>query len=353
MCKIEEKRFDSEPIRDFFGADVILIEADPNHPLHNAVLGKRKANKIDYSLATIQTSFTYILNVRKKGLKDWLESTKPRLLKGDIKDKKSAVAEIIACYSLSCAGFEVLPQPTSSTPSADFLCKDPEGNEFIVEVYCRNLCDDAIQAMGNSLIALDAKIKANGNKHGVYVGEPTEIRPWGHSDDTCTEDAISKVCSIKQREHQLTESLPSIIWVDIGITGNFSLGGTGFTSPLNSFNECITSGHYWYGLYGKKGLPVFTGHYVELQHKRPPEITAMQHNGRFIKSPQLSAVIFRFEDAEVLFENPSSNNPIQDTIRQRMLNLPRFKLGHSLANFYPNMVKEQNAVFEKYIKSFQ
>ena len=342
--------YDTQFLRDFLG-DVALIENDPEHPLYNMIVGKKSGVKIDYDFETIQMSFKYILNSKEKVLVNWLETTKKRLLRGDLKDKKAAVAEIIACYSLSVAGFEVVPQKISSISTPDFLCKDTDGNEFIVEVYSRNFSDDAIQSIQKGRIALDDKIKKNDNKSGIYM-EVTEVRPWGNSKDPCTEDAISKVCAIKQQERQLKDNIPSLIWVDIGITGNFFLGGTGFIPPLNSFNTYITSGHYWYGLYGKEGLPIFTHHYVELGYKIPPEMTKMQHDGRFVKSKQLSGMIFRFEGAEVLFENPASNNPIQNATRIRMLKLPHFKLEHSLANFYPNMVEEQNAVFEKYILSF-
>lgn len=338
---------DRKTIQTFFENDINLIQSDPEHPLYKVV---NDMSIKDENTITIKTAFESILNSNDTNLTEWLKMLKPRLLHQDKKGQISAVAEIVACYSLCAAGFEVSPIQVSDKPTPDFLCKDPDGGEFMVEVYSRNMSDNAIETIQKSKNQLENEIK-KANKPGIYTNV-TEVRPWGNSDDTCTEDAISKVCSIKQNEHQYKQNIPFIIWVDLGITGDVFLGGIEYTYPLISFAERITSGHYWYGLYGKKDFPVFTDYYVELGYKNPPEITRMKHDGRFFQSSNVSAMIFRFERDKVLFENPNSNNIIKKSTRIRMLNIPGFNIEHSLADFFDGMINKQNSIYEEYIKSF-
>ena len=70
--------------------------------------------------------------------------------------------------------------------------------------------------------------------------------------DTIGLDAISKICSIKQDETQIDDSVPTVYYVDLQtIIPEFS---TLYNyKPINSFSGRISSGVYWHAMYGKSG----------------------------------------------------------------------------------------------------
>ena len=153
-------------------------------------------------------------------------------------------------------------------------------------------------------------------------------------------------------EHQLSEGLPSILWADFGVTGDFTTVG-GLFYPLNSWNGCITSGHFWYGFYGRKGFPIYTNFSVNNENNITLEkVEKMEHDGRFNQETKLSGCIFRCSSYSFFYEHPEPLNPISDNFRKRLLLLPKFSIEKSLANFYPGLVKEKNEQIEKLIKSF-
>jgi len=176
--------------------------------------------------------------------KDFMKTKKRELVNGDLKSQRGTLSEIIAYYYLSEAGFKVEYQKKNNTPTADYMITSPEGEKAIVEVTCRGLCDNAQNLITGK--KLDRQLKTK-----MSIEGPTIIKTYGYSNDSSTADAISKICSMKNEEHQLSDNLPSILWADFGVTGDY-LTLLGLLYPLNSSKGCVTSGHLWYGFYGKK-----------------------------------------------------------------------------------------------------
>jgi hypothetical protein len=340
-------------IEDFLKNDIDIIRNSKGHLLQKFLaLPSVPSNDESKEFYTVCRALEFMEN-SDENTKSFLKNKRHDLIFGDSKSQSATLAEIIAYYCLVEAGFYVEYQETSQNPSADFIVTDPQGEKAIIEVRCRLLCDEAIKEMNAVDTNLEEKIQEVQKKGGgVVFGEPKIIRPYGYSKDSCTADAISKICSMKQEEHQMSDTLPSILWADFGVTGDFSTTGDLFY-PLNSWKGALTSGHFWYAFYGKKDYPIYTDYskYDELNVSHG-SIEKMQHNGRFNQNTKLSGCLLRCSQNCFFYEHPNPMQPISDCFRKRLLNLPHFSIEKSLVNFYPNMVKEQNTILEKYIEAF-
>jgi hypothetical protein len=164
------------------------------------------------------------------------------------------------------------------------------------------------------------------------------VHPWGRPvaekrGDSTTKKAISKICAIKGKEHQLRSDIPSVIWMDFQDlhTWNMALTSAGF-NPLVSWRECITSGAIWYALYGWKGAPVFQQvHFSHLDLRS--QIQRMEHDGRFLLSSLASAVIVSLPDATLLAETPRRRRQLSSAVRLRCLGLPHAGIEYSIAEW--------------------
>lgn len=150
----------------------------------------------------------------------------------------------------------------------------------------------------------------------------------------------------------MSDTLPSILWIDLGVTGDF-MTGADLIYPLNSWKGSITSGHFWYAFYGKKDDPIYTDYLkYDERNVRQGTLESMKHDGRFNQETKLSGCLIRCNNYSIFYEHPSHPHPISSAFRNRLLKIPHFSFEKSIANFYPGMVKEQNKVFEKYIYAF-
>ncbi len=340
-------------IRNYLGDDASIVENSEN-PVRKALLKLDPCSREDERNERFSTWMAFEYMLKQGGPeKDFMALKKSDLVNGDLKTQRGILSEIIAYYYLCTAGFHVEYQNTDNKPTADYKVTTPKGEQAIIEVTCRGICDEAQNKMEASRNELDEKVKNNKDKNQrVFIGDPQIIRPYGYSSDSCTADAISKICSMKKEEHQLSEDLPSVLWADFGVTGDFTTVG-GLFYPLNLWNGGITSGHFWYGLYGKTGFPIYTNFSINNENNISlGKIEKMKHDGRFNQKTKLSGCIFRCSSDSFFYEHPEPLNQISDDFRKRLLMLPRFSIEKSLANFYPGMVEERNKQIEKLIKSF-
>lgn len=340
-------------IRNYLGNEISIVENSEN-PIRKALLKLDPCSREDVRDERYSTWMAFEYMLKQEGPeKDFMALKKSDLLNGDLKTQVGTLSEIIAYYCLCRAGFKVEYQSTDDKPTADYKITSPEGEQAIIEVTSRGLCDEAQGKIKEAKQALDEAVKNNKDPNQrIHIVCPTIIRPYGYSSDSCTADAISKICSMKKEEHQLSEGLPSILWADFGVTGDFTTAG-GLFYPLNSWNGCITSGHFWYGFYGRKGFPIYTNFSVNNENNITLEkVEIMKHDGRFYQKTKLSGCIFRCSSYSFFYEHPEPLNPISDNFRKRLLLLPKFSIEKSLANFYPGLVKEKNEQIEKLIKSF-
>lgn len=336
-------------IKDFFSSDTL-------HGLESFINPKTKCAHIIYamsegadSLQNLISNFSRAISILQKNMEStsWLNSLKPRLLENDMKNVKATIGEIIAYAELINAEYTVIPQPTGKAPSPEFIVKDSENNEFVVEVFSKQMCEEATNRIGSSQKNIEQASSENCSK--VFT-DIQVIRPYGYSDDSVAEDAISKITAIKGGEHQSSLNKPFIVWVDIQNSSDFILGNPDFAEAITSWNGRITSGHFWYGLYGKKGLSIFNnyGIYDTLGER---EFYQMKHDGRYLKSKTISGVFFKFEKAVIFFENPTATNKISNATRAQLTKIYGFDFGKSLIDFAENLVQEKVDTLYKEIEA--
>jgi len=268
----------------------------------------------------------------------WLNQLKARVIGANHADASAALAEIRAHGALLEAGFSVQPVPTSKKATPEFLVKDGEA-EFVVEVHAKqqNLDTEKELEVARKTIHEEKLSPGEIRTHVAYV------HPWGRprrhkKSDSTTTNAISKICSIKENEHQLRADIPSIVWMDFQDlhSSDMALTPDQFR-PIMSSRENLTSGAIYYALYGWNGAPVYEElHYSHLE--LPSQIQWMMHDGRFLLSDLTSAVIVSLPAATILAETPKRSRQLPSAVRLRCLGLPHFGMQDSIAEWIPGLV---------------
>ena len=266
--------------------------------------------------------------------KQWLSSLKSRMM--EIKDystSSAALGELRAYGYLLEAGVKVKPVPCQrgiGTP--EFECSF-NGNQFIVEVHSKQMNNEETRAYQEFK---KEEATAPFRMHTITpFGKPDANKPG----DTVCLNAISKICATKQRGHQLSEEIPSIIWLDYQDEVWDMLLTRENLHPLRSFRGEFVSGEIWYAFYGWKGAPVFESHGLEEKIGQPPEI--MQHDGRFRMSQELSSVIISLPRITSILENPWANKILPDVLWEPLSMLKWFSVTDSYTHKFTWNLKDK------------
>src|SRR5258708_534935 len=110
------------------------------------------------------------------------------------------------------AGFSVNPVPVGKKATPEFLVKDGEV-EFVVEVHAKQQNSET----ESELEAMRKKLRDERPAPGKITTHVASVHPWARPKkrgDSTTLNAISKICAIKGKEHQLRSDIPSIVWMD-------------------------------------------------------------------------------------------------------------------------------------------
>ena len=189
----------------------------------------------------------------------WIEKMKPRIVGSDAIEAASALAELRAYGALLEAGFKVIPVSVESKPTPEFTISDGKCTA-LVEVHAKQFHTGTQK----ELEARQKWLSEQPAKPGVTVHTYGVVHPFGRPEigkpgDSTTTNAISRICGIKQREHQLSDHSPSILWLDFQdlYSWDMAMSAQEFR-PVLSWNEHLTSGALWYALYGWKGRPFLT-----------------------------------------------------------------------------------------------
>jgi hypothetical protein len=274
----------------------------------------------------------------------WFNNTLKRVAQtGDLEESASAIAEICCYGAMREAGFTVRAIRPASTPKPDFEFS-LENTTGVIEVATKLAHDRRVRrvrqiADGETPPGVErSKFKISGTK---ITSLKAEVHPFGPPNpdklgDTTQTNAISRICSIKAKETQFVEGLPSILWIDFRHLGQWPAVLTEKqSSPLICGRHgTLCSGAIWYAFFGWNGAPVFDdkigGGYT---------VTPMAHDGRFykgaIKSSRYSAAIICLQKATILFENPVTKTPLTDEQRATLTRLPWFSLEYSAAEWRP------------------
>jgi hypothetical protein len=269
--------------------------------------------------------------------KHWLDSKKRFLESENDIESSSAFGELRTYGNLLLMNFQVVP--AGSNEGADFKIADNSQNEVFIETLTKNLAQNSSITFGTT----------TNNTANIKI-EMTEIAPYGlpacnKKNDGISTNMISKICAIKQDEQQLSDTVPSIIWVDLQ-DNSHCFSEKSHCLPILSKDEYLTSGCLWHALYGHKGDRIYEDSAEFDRH-----IFSMEHNGRFIQSEKVSGFIFSFEDATVLMENPWSKNKLPLWFKKNVLSLWLFSLEYSLIDFGNNTLIDYIECQRKYLNA--
>lgn len=297
---------------------------------------------------------------RQRDGDQWLRGAKNRIAQTkDFEECASALAEIRCYGALLEAGFSIRPIPRTKSPTPDFEF-DVGGELGIVEVATKLEHDEQTKlakeiAAGKTPEGVErSRFETKGATVDFTV---SERHPFGAPDpekegDTTQTNAISRICSIKQKETQVATGKVAILWLDFrdlsGWPGMLKVRDT--AALISGHGGTLTSGPFWYAFYGWKDAPVFEEDYARRQ-----VITPMGHFGRFdsrapVKSLYSAAVIC-LAKSTIVFENPECPTPISSKVRGMLTKLPWFDINHTVADWQSGDVVRANELSRSMIEA--
>lgn len=139
----------------------------------------------------------------------------------------------------------------------------------------------------------------------LRIDDIVEIIPLSNTNsfragDTIGQDAVSKIASMKQDEHQIDKNVTTIYYVDTQVLmAGFSVSE--MFLPLTSKNGAIISGSFYQAFYGRRGDVILEG-----SRNGDPHCSWMMHDGRYQhpKRSGASAFLFRMLSAASPHEDP-------------------------------------------------
>jgi hypothetical protein len=274
--------------------------------------------------------------------KAWLNDLVPRLVDlGDINGASSALAELRAYGGLLESGFLVKPIPRSDDSTPDFRIDAGDG-PITVEVFAKHQ-DREQDRLLTAIHTPDAPLPPNVERHVQKVGSHSvstttaELTPAGKPDpskpyDSVQANLVSRICAIKQKEHQFVGNEPSLLVIDFAQFGGPYIAQflePSQAAPIESGHRGVTCGAVWFSMYGWKGAPLFE----EGSHT----LIRMGHDGRFRltgkQKTKLSGVLVVFFDGAVFLENPWAAHRISDQARLSLCRYPWFDLSRSIGDW--------------------
>jgi hypothetical protein len=283
---------------------------------------------------------------------DWLSSLKQRLLDTtDFSNASGALGEIRAYGALLETGMTVIPKP--SVPGKKVIPEfevDARDGAVIVEVHSRQLDYAQTQAAEGHQQKMIAKHQAAVQKEratksgklvlttGVLAVAPFGAPNAGKKDDSILTNAISRIASIKQNERQVDPNKPFVLWLDLQDPTVWGLSiSEEQLAPLytESKDGEVGTGALWFALYGRKGDPMIEMEGFDYR------VRTMLHNGRFLQTTRVSAVIYSMPCATVLMENPEAAMPIPPKFRASLLKTPFFRLDLSMCEWESGLVRSR------------
>jgi len=291
---------------------------NPVHPLVTVALHPGSHASLNMMSINTCRALHYVLASFSK----WASNLKPRLLsQTELSSAESALAEIRACGALLEAGYPVVlggkNADTGVTPEFHVTL---DAVETIVEVWNRNKPQNFVTA-GGTLAPFGAP---NPDKEG----------------DSILTNVIQRVAGIKDREHQAAVEQPFVVWADLQSVETMRFDYSDHLAVIMNDNGRLLSGGYWYALYGRKGDPLFEGGYLK------QETSKMLHEGRYHATmkhgdpTRLSGILFASPRSTAFMEHPAPVNPVPTAFRKLLINIPRFDIDASLANWSVGLVSK-------------
>lgn len=307
---------------------------DRCHPVKRLLHPRARSGRDDRVIFNTDIALRHIVEHHK----NWLRSLKHRLLDvDDYSTSSGALGEIRAFGYLLRTGVSVNP---GGKAGSDFLLSEGEEKAF-VEVHSRQSNPDEAKALENfynkTLRNIDNHGKANQGSYflehrTVPLGRPKIVKTLTKNPiiETITENAISKLASIKAKEDQMSPDETSILWLDFQDEIWDLLDTIDRVLPLKTHNNAFQSGELWYAFYGWKDAPIYEEFRLDMLLGH---VVKMRPDGRFRQDTKLDAVIISFSGDTIILENPYSQKPIKPWLWKRLVLLPRFNFEMSYTNW--------------------
>jgi hypothetical protein len=286
--------------------------------------------------ATTENAFRLLLTEDR----NWLVGLRARLSNlHDYSDASSALAEIRAYAALKHAFRNVAAIATSrSRRTADFCVTLRAGQTVYVEVQAKQWDQKEAAALGNFYATPPPpppqRPGVSSKSHVAAPFGPAAYKSTLGHYERVTEQVVSRVCAIKSADAQLSRKSPSILWLDFQDQIWEPLHLQDHIYPVISWNGAITSGGFWNGFYGRKGLPLFENATIGLG--LIGDVVRMQHDGRFFIRAGLmrrfanpaTGIALSLPTQTVLFENPVGRLRLPDEFVLAAFEFPWFRIEH-------------------------
>lgn len=310
---------------------------DRCHPVKRLLYPRNEVERDSQVIENTERALRHL----KQHHTQWLMNLKPRLLNiDDYSTSSGALGEIRAFGSILQAGISVKP---ISRNGADFLVEDNQ-EKVLIEVHSKQLHDKESESLEKFYKGLRNEMTKIDRKTGWVIGEHKTV-PFGkpQKHENVTENAISKLCAIKQKEHQMSTDYTSIIWLDFQDEVWDLLDTVDRVLPVRTWNRAFYSGELWYAFYGWEDAPIFEHFRLDMLLG---DVVKMRHPGRFRNSTKLDAVIISFSRNTVILENPFSKKAIKPSLWKKLIFLPWFNFEYSYTN-WPAMNLRQRIELEQ------
>lgn len=279
--------------------------------------------------------------------KSWLESVKQRLTDiNQFSASSSALGEIRAYGYLLDTSLDVssIPETDFSTPDFKVIC---DNEQVIIEVHSKQYDsgeESELEVFNLTPIEVTTDKRLNIREHVVTpFGKPKV-------NENVSENVISKLAQIKQRETQFSPTSPSILWLDFQDEMWDLVFKPDSINPINTWNGDLYAGVIWYAFYGFLEAPIFEMHSTEERAVR--DIIKMRHNGRFRMKTKIDGVVFSFPRSTFAIENPYSQKPIPNWFWTDFLQVPWFQLEYSRLNWPDKSLLELIELETERIRTF-
>ena len=311
------------------------INKKPDHPLFKLLISRGTDQFIDAIIPSLDLSLKQIVH---HGHDDFLKHETCRLIGGSsdvgFTDVFAALSEIRALGYLKYIGMKDVKADVpkaSKGGTADFHF-EYDSLRVLVETTSKQY----VKSVKNYYGSLKNQNTSQSNR--VTVSEAC-LAPYGfadqNKDENVTENCISKICSIKQDEHQIRKDIDvNILWLDL-CSPNMTIDGF---FPVSSNDGNLYSGCLWYAFYGVKGIPIYEGFNYEYE---TGSFSIMKHDGRFQIGSDFNFIVMVTPYHTVVFENHNNPGKETDALVERLLHLPNCDVSQCQLNFPDNCLKDK------------
>lgn len=147
--------------------------------------------------------------------------------------------------------------------------------------------------------------------------------PW----ENVQSQAVWQLIQRKQRERQLGRHAISILWMDLQDLNAWPIRfSPDELLPFVTGNQHLTSGSFWWHVYGRKDDPIFSAASLDGQWS---VVAPQATDGRFVAGSNADFIIADLGDTQAVFERPRSLKQIDETIYRQLYLLPHLALEKS------------------------